>query len=155
MGSYQGADPISKDRFLEFVSVTDTSPESTFLEIIQGNGTIVSILLPLDKEGLSLLSSGKSTCFPQTEFWKDTSFSLPSTGSNILKIYDPYTGELWDEFTYSSSGPGVNDTRNKIRRSAYSKLESGGRIWSASLYSGIPFRDQSCSLTDAHPGISE
>ncbi|PKA14770.1 LIC11755 family lipoprotein [Leptospira haakeii] len=155
MGSYQGVDPISKDRFLEFVSVTENSPESTFLEIIQGNGAIVSILLPLDKEGLSLLSSGKSICFPQTEFWKDTSFSLPSSGSNILKIYDPFTGELWDEFQYSSSGPGVNDTRNKIRKSAYSKLESGTRVWSVSLYSGNPFRDPSCVLTDAHPGISE
>ncbi|TGM11279.1 hypothetical protein EHQ81_16490 [Leptospira selangorensis] len=155
MGSYQGADPISKDRFLEFVSITENSPESIFLEIIQGNGTIVSILLPLEKEGFSLLSSGKSTCFPQTEFWKDTSFSLPSSGSNILKIYDPYTGELWDEFAYSSSGPGVNDTRNKIRKSAYSKLESAGRIWSASSYLGKPYRDPSCPLTDAHPGISE
>lgn len=155
MGSYQGADPISKDKFLEFVSVTEHSPDSIYLEIVQGSGTSVSILLPLEKEGLSLLSSGKSICFPQTEFWKDVSFSLPSSGSNILKIYDPYTGELWDEFTYSSSGPGVNDTKNKIRKSAYSKMESGGRIWSTSSYLGKPYRDPSCPLTDAHPGISE
>lgn len=155
MGSYQGTDPISKDRFLEFVSVTENSPDSAYLEIIQGNGTVNSILLPLEKEGLSLISSGKSTCFPETEFWKDPSFSLPSSGSNLLKVYDPYTGELWDEFAYSSSGPGVNDTRNKIRRSAYSKMESGVRFWSVSSYSGKPYRDPNCALTDAHPGISE
>ncbi|TGK38989.1 LIC11755 family lipoprotein [Leptospira andrefontaineae] len=155
MGSYQGPDPISKDRFLEFVSVTENSPDSVYLEIIQDNGTVNSILLPLEKEGLSLVSSGKSTCFPETEFWKDTSFSLPSSGSNLLKVYDPYTGELWDEFAYSSSGPGVNDTRNKIRRSAYSKIESGMRVWSVSSYSGKPYRDSNCALTDAHPGISE
>ncbi|MGJ4788585.1 LIC11755 family lipoprotein [Leptospira koniambonensis] len=155
MGSYQGPDPISKDRFLEFVSVTQNSPDSAFLEIIQGNGTAISILLPLEKEGLSLLSSGKSTCFPETEFWKDVSFSLPSSGTNILKIYDPYTGKLWDEFSYSSAGPGVNDTRNKIRKSAYSKIESGSRFWSVSSYAGRPYRDPSCPLTDAHPGILE
>ncbi|PJZ49544.1 LIC11755 family lipoprotein [Leptospira saintgironsiae] len=155
MGSYQGVDPISKDKFLEFVSVTEYSPDSIYLEIVPGAGTTVSILLPLEKEGLTLLSSGKSTCFPQTEFSKDVSFSLPSSGSNLLKIYDPYTGELWDEFAYSSSGPGVNDTKNKIRKSAYSKMESGARIWSASSYLGKPYRDPSCPLTDAHPGISE
>ncbi|TGM98785.1 LIC11755 family lipoprotein [Leptospira dzoumogneensis] len=155
MGSYQGSDPISKDRFLEFVSIGDSFPDSAFLEIIQGNGTVVSIILPLEKEGLSVLSSGRSICFPQTEFWKDPSFSLPSSGSNLLKVYDPNTGGVWDEFYYSSSGPGVNDTRNKIRKSAYSKSGSGVRAWFASLYEGRPFRDPSCSFTDAHPGFLE
>ncbi|MEI1278222.1 hypothetical protein V6Z05_07840 [Leptospira venezuelensis] len=155
MGSYLGADPVSKDRFLEFVSDTENSPDSAYLEIIQGNGTIVSILLPLEKGGLSLLSSGKSTCFPDTDFWKDSNFSLPSSGSNRLKVYDPYTGEYWDEFSYSSSGPGVNDTRNKIRKSAYSKMESGQRVWSVSSYAGRPNRDPNCLLTDAHPGFLE
>ncbi|PJZ78836.1 LIC11755 family lipoprotein [Leptospira neocaledonica] len=155
MGSYHGSDPISKDRFLEFTSGSENSPDSAYLEIVQGNGTATSILLPLEKEGLSLLSSGKSICFPKTEFWKDTAFSLPSSGSNTLKVYDPYTGELWDEVTYSSSGPGINDTRNKIRKSAYSKLESGARVWSASQYIGKPYRDPDCSLTDANPGTLE
>ncbi|MEI7011738.1 LIC11755 family lipoprotein [Leptospira licerasiae] len=155
MGSYQGVDPISKDRFLEFVSVSESSPSSAYLEIIQSNGTLVSILLPLEKESPTVLSSGKSVCFPHTEFWKDASFSLPSSGSNLLKISDPHTGELWDEFTYSSTGPGVNDTRNKVRKSANSKIESGVRVWSISSYSGRPFRDSNCSLTEAHPGILE
>lgn len=155
MGSYQGAEPIAKDRFLEFEPVPENSPDSAYLEIIQGNGNMVSILFPLEKENLTLISSGKSICFPQTEFWKDTSFSLPSSGSNILKVYDPYTGELWDEFTYTSSGPGINDTTNKIRKSAYSKMESGERVWSVSQYLGVPYRDPSCFLTDAHPGTTE
>ncbi|MGJ4747254.1 LIC11755 family lipoprotein [Leptospira sp. SA-E8] len=155
MGSYQGTDPISKDRFLELSSATENSPDSAYLEIIQSSGTVVSILLPLEKEGLTILSSGKSVCFPRTEFWKDTSFSLPSSGSNVLKIYDPMTGELWDEFNYSSSGPGINDTRNKIRKSAYSKIVAGVKVWSASSYLGSPYRDPGCALTDAHPGILE
>ncbi|GBF37545.1 LIC11755 family lipoprotein [Leptospira johnsonii] len=155
MGSYQGVDPISKDRFLEFVSLSENYPDSAYLEIIQGNGTVISILLPLEKESLTVLSSGKSICFPQTEFWKDTSFSLPSSGSNILRVYDPYSGELWDEFIYTSSGPGINDTRNKIRKSAYSKMEYGSRVWSVSQYLGKPYRDPGCALTDAHPGILE
>lgn len=155
MGSYQGIEPISKDRFIEFASVTENSPDSAYLEIIQGNGSIVSILLPLEKEGLTLLSSGKAICFPQTEFWQDTSFSLPSSGSNLLRVFDPYTGEFWDEFSYSSSGPGINDTRNKIRKSAYSKLVSDVRVWSVSSYAGRPVRDPNCALTDAHPGILE
>ncbi|PJZ26149.1 hypothetical protein CH352_06110 [Leptospira hartskeerlii] len=155
MGSYQGADPISKDRFLEFVSTTENSPDSAFLEIMQSNGSLISILLPISKKGPTLISSGRSTCFPQTEFWKDTSFSLPASGSNILKIYDPYTGEVWDEFVYNSSGPGINDTKNKIRKSAYSKTEYGVRVWSANSYLGRPYRDPNCTFTEASPGISE
>ncbi|TGL59556.1 LIC11755 family lipoprotein [Leptospira sarikeiensis] len=155
MGSYKGTEAISKDRFLEFVSEGSDPPSSAFLEIIQSNGAVVSILVPIEKEGLTLLSSGNSVCFPETEFWKDTNFSLPITGITTLRIYDPNSGELWDEFQYSSSGPGVNDTRNKIRKSAYSKINSGVRSWETSQYLGKPFRDPSCTLTEAHPGFTE
>ncbi|TGK04118.1 hypothetical protein EHQ53_02930 [Leptospira langatensis] len=154
MGSYQGSNPIAKDRFLEFVNLQGNS-NSALLRILSGAGTITSILFPLEADSLTLLSGGISTCFPETAFWKDLNFSLPSTGKNTLRLIDPNTGEIWDEFLYDPSGPGINDTKNKIRKSAYSKDIVGTRVWQTSQYAGNPFRDISCPLTDAHPGELE
>ncbi len=150
MGSYRETEPISKDRFVETV-VKVGNPSSALLEISNSNGSFVSILFPLE-ENINLLSAGVSTCFPESFFWKDSSFTLPSTGQTILKLYDPSTGNLWDQFVYNSGGPGINDTRNKIRKSASVKEEGGTRIWETSVYTGKPFRLSSCPMTEAHPG---
>ncbi|TGJ99224.1 hypothetical protein EHO59_15210 [Leptospira semungkisensis] len=154
MGSYQGTNPIAKDRFLEFVN-KQGNPNAGLLRIVSGSGAVTSILFPLDPDSLTLLSAGASTCFPETSFWKDPAFSLPTSGKNIVRLYDPDSGEVWDEFLYDSSGPGINDTKNKIRKSAYSKEEQGVRTWKVSSYAGKPFRDPTCALTDAHPSELE
>lgn len=151
MGSYLESEPISKDRFIE-IRKEEGDPDSAVLEIESSSGKI-SILFPIDGK-FSLLSSGISTCFPKSEFWKDINFSLPSTGQNILRLYDPRSSSLWDEFHYSSTGPGINDTRNKIRKSASSYLENGVRIWKESAYAGDPFRNPACALTHANPGFA-
>ncbi|EPG75434.1 hypothetical protein LEP1GSC058_2280 [Leptospira fainei serovar Hurstbridge str. BUT 6] len=152
-GSYKGIEPIASDRFLEVQSETEAA-HSALLEVETDSGSITSALFPIDV-GFSVLSSGKLICFPQSLVWKDSGFSLPQTGSTIVKLRHPVTGELWDELRYSSAGPGKNDTRNKIRRSGYQFIDSNGhRSWKDSDISESIDRLPECFNTHASPGSS-
>ncbi|TGK13820.1 hypothetical protein EHO60_00220 [Leptospira fletcheri] len=150
-GSYRGNEPISGDRFLE-VRSENQEVSSAVLQTQTSGGGISSILFPIEK-GWSLLSSGKLTCFPNSVSWTESNFSLPQTGGNVLRLLDPIRGGVWGEFRYTSAGPGKNDTRGKIRRSAFFLLEQGGtEIWKDSDLPIFPGRSEGCEGTHASPG---
>lgn len=150
-GSYRGNEPISADRFLEVWS-DDPGISSAVLQIQTSGGGNSNVLFPLEK-GWSLLSSGKLICFPNSVSWTESNFSLPQTGGNVLRLLDPIGGAVWGEFRYTSAGPGKNDTRGKIRRSAFFLSEQGGiGIWKDSDLPNFPGRSEACEGTHASPG---
>ncbi|EQA43557.1 hypothetical protein LEP1GSC050_1408 [Leptospira broomii serovar Hurstbridge str. 5399] len=152
-GSYKGSEPIASDRFLEVHSEIEGA-QSGILEVETQGGSIASVLFPIDS-GFSVLASGKLTCFPKSQVWKDSAFSLPQTNSTLIMLRHPVTGELWDELRYSSAGPGKNDTKNKIRRSGYQIIDSNGnRSWKDSDISDSIDRLPECPNTHASPGTS-
>ncbi|TGK35193.1 hypothetical protein EHQ12_11040 [Leptospira gomenensis] len=147
MGSYEGNTAISADRFVEL----DSSTEG-FRRLEIGNDSPVrSYLIPLSK-GKNVFSSGNLVCFPDAISWILPELSLGSSGTiRLLPEEGIFVSDrlVWNQQT----GPGVNSTSQKTRRSAVSVRTLGGeRIWKSSGLSDPTRRKTSCPGTEASPG---
>ncbi len=145
MGSYSNQQSVLSDRFVEWMN-PQRIQGSMYLDIEYPGfpSRRQSYFIPLSGDSFGFISSGNLHCFSGMRGIRSSSFQLFNNHS-IFRIYNIY-GESEDSFSLDISLHGVNDTSNRIRRSA--AINPITRIWFSSIDEDTDCPDE----TYASPG---